>query len=69
MKGYVPFVTGYKIEDENHFLLDCKAYSQIRDVSFSKRETKISHFMNSSDYLINFQLISFIYLAMLWIKK
>ena len=27
-------------EDENHFLLDCKAYSQIRDIFFSKLETK-----------------------------
>ena len=25
-------------EDENHFLLDCKAYSKIRDVFFSKIE-------------------------------
>jgi len=54
------------------FLLDCKAYSQIRDTFFSKVETKISDFkslshdtlisllMNSSDYLINCQLVSFI---------
>ena len=33
------FCTGNKIEDENHFLLDCKAYSQIRDTVFSKLET------------------------------
>ena len=26
------FCTSNKIEDENHFLLDCKAYSQIRDI-------------------------------------
>ena len=50
-------------EDETHFLLDCKAYSQIRDIFFSKLETKIPDFkslshdtlisllMNSSDYL------------------
>ena len=31
-------------EDENHFLLDCKAYSQIRDIFFSKLETKIPNF-------------------------
>ena len=61
-----------KIEDENHFLLDCEAYSQIRDIFFSKLETKIPDFkslshdtltsllMNSSDYLINCQLVSFI---------
>ena len=61
-----------KIEEENHFLLDCKAYSQIRDIFFSKLETKIPDFkslshdtlisllMNSSDYLINCQLVSFI---------
>ena len=67
------FCTGNKIEDENYFLLDCKAYSQIRDTSFfSKLETKIPDFkslshdtlisllMNSSDYLINCQLVSFI---------
>ena len=59
-------------EDENHFLSDCKAYSQIRDIFFSKLETKIPDFkslshdtlisllMNSSDYLINCQLVSFI---------
>ena len=63
--------TSNKIEDENHFLLDCKA-SQIRDIFFSKLETKIPDFkslshdtlisvlMNSSDYLINCQLVSFI---------
>ena len=64
------FCTSNKIEDENHFLLDCKAYSQIRDIFFSKLETKIPDFkslshdtlisllMNSSDYLINCQLVS-----------
>ena len=36
------FCTSNKIEDENHFLLDCKAYSQIRDIFFSKLETKIT---------------------------
>ena len=66
------FCSGNKIEDENHFLLDCKAYSQIRDTFFSKLETKIPDFkslshdtlisllINSSDYLINGQLVSFI---------
>ena len=66
------FCTGNKIEDENHFLLDCKAYSQFRDTFFSKLETRIPDFkslshdtllsllMNSSDYLINCQLVSFI---------
>ena len=56
---------------KTHFLLDCKAYSQIRDI-FSKLETKIPDFkslshdslislvMNSSDYLIKCQLVSFI---------
>ena len=65
------FCTRNKIEDENHFLLDYKAYSQIRDIFFSKLETKIPDFkslshdtlisllMNSSDYLINCQLVSF----------
>ena len=59
------FCTSNKIEDENHFLLDCKAYPQIRDIFFFKLETKIPDFktlshdtlislvMNSSDYLIN----------------
>ena len=71
------FCNSYKIEGENHFLQDYKAYSRIRDLFFSERETKIldlrslsqntliSHLMNSSDYLINCQLISFIYLAKL----
>ena len=36
------FCTGNKTEDENHFLLDCKAYSQIRDVFFSKRENQLN---------------------------
>ena len=60
------------IEDETHFLLDCSAYSQVRDIIFSKiesklpllrllpRETLLSHLMNSTDYFINTQLISFI---------
>ena len=61
-----------KIEDETHFLLDCPRYSLIRDMFFSKIESKIpflrllshetliSHLMNSTDYYINIQLISFI---------
>ena len=68
------FCTSNKIEDEIYFLLDCKAYSQIRDILFSKLETKIPDFkslsfcgdtlisllMNSSDYFINCLLVSFI---------
>ena len=62
--------TSNKIEDESHFLLECKAYSQIGDTFFSKLETKIPDFkslshdtlisllMNSSDYFINCQLVS-----------
>ena len=61
--------------EKNISLVRCahsKAYSQIRDTFFSKLETKIPDFkslshdtlisllMNSSDYLINCQLVSFI---------
>ena len=61
-----------RIEDETHFLLDCPSFSSIRDMFFSKVEPKIpflrlqsqesllSHLMNSTDYFINIQLISFI---------
>ena len=61
-----------RIEDETHFLLDCLSFSSIRDMFFSKLEPKIpflrlqshetllSHLMNSTDYFINIQLISFI---------
>ena len=64
--------TSNKIEDESHFLLDCKAYSCKAYSQISKLETKIPDFkslshdtlisllMNSSDYLINYQLVSFI---------
>ena len=64
--------TEYRIEDETHFLLDCPSFSSIRDMFFSKLEPKIpflrlqshesllSHLMNSTDYFINIQLISFI---------
>ena len=38
------FCTSNKIEDENHFLLDYEAHSQIRDIFFSKLETKIPDF-------------------------
>ena len=60
------------IEDETNFLLDCPAYSQVRNIFFSKIESKlpllrllphetlISHLMNSTDYFVNTQLISFI---------
>ena len=37
-----------EIEDETHFLLDCKAYSQIRDIFFSKLEIKIPDFTSLS---------------------
>ena len=37
-----------KIEDENHFLLDYEAYSQFRDIFFSKIETKIPDFKSLS---------------------
>ena len=61
-----------KIEDENHFLLDCKDYSKIRDEFISKLELKIPTFKslshdtwiaylaNSSDYLIDCQMVLFI---------
>ena len=60
------------IEDEIHILLDCPSYSSLRDMSFSKiepslpltrllvKETLLSHIMNSTDYFINTQLISFV---------
>ena len=55
-----------------HFLLDCPSFSSIGDMFFFKLEPKIpflrlqshesllSHLMNSTDYFINVQLISFI---------
>ena len=61
-----------RIEGETHFLLDCPSFSSIRKMFFSKLEPKIpflrlqshetllSHLMNSTDYFINIQLISFI---------
>ena len=66
------FGNSNKIEDENPFLLDCKADSKIRDIFFSKIELKIpnfisvlqdtliAHLMISSDYLITCQLVLFI---------
>ena len=60
------------IEDEIHFLLDCPSYSSLRDMFFSKiepslpftrllvKETLLLHIMNSTDYFINTQLISFV---------
>ena len=60
------------IKDETHFLVDCPSFSSIRDMFFSKLESKIpflrlqshesllSHLMNSTDYFINIQLTSFI---------
>ena len=61
-----------RIGDETHFLLDCPSFSSIRDMFFSKlepslpflrlqsHESLLSHLMNSTDYFINIQLISFI---------
>ena len=61
-----------RIEDETYFLLDCPSFSSIRHMFFSKLEPKIlflrlqshesllSHLMNSTDYFITIQLISFI---------
>ena len=66
------FCNSNKSEDEIHFILDCKAYSKIRDVFFSKIEFRLPNFkslshdnfvaylMNSSDYLINCQVVLFI---------
>ena len=56
------FCSSNKSEDENHFLLDCKAYSKNRDVFFFKiqfklrnfkslsHNTLIAHLTNCSDY-------------------
>ena len=61
-----------RIEDETHSLLDCPSFSPMREIFFSKlepnipflplqsHETLLSHPMNSTDYFINIQLISFI---------
>ena len=61
-----------RIEDENHFLLDCPSFSSIIQMFFSKLEPKIrflrlqshvtllSNLMNPTDYFINIHLISFI---------
>ena len=61
-----------RIEDETHFLLDCPSFSSIRNMFLSKLEPKIpflrlqshesllAHLMNSTDYFIKIQLISFI---------
>ena len=58
------FWTSNQIEDENHFLLDCKAYSQIRDIFLSKLETKIPDFKSlSHDTLISLLMNSFDYLT------
>ena len=40
------FCNSYKIEDENHFLQDCKAYSHIRDVFFSKRKNQLKYLIS-----------------------
>ena len=64
-----------KIEDETHFSLDFPSISSIREMFFSKLQPKIpflrsletllSHLMNSTDYFINIQLISLIYIILL----
>ena len=63
------FCNSNKTEHEHPFILDCKAYSKIRDIFFSKIELRlpnfkslshnnlVAHFMNSSHYLINRQLV------------
>ena len=38
------FCNSNKSEDENHFLLDFKAYSKISDVFFSKTQLKFPNF-------------------------
>ena len=60
-----------RIEVETHFSSECPSFSSIREMFFSKLEPKIvflrlqshetllSHLMNSTDYFINIQLISF----------
>ena len=71
MKGYVPFATLTKLKLKI-ILLDCKDYSKIRDEFISKLELKIPSFKslshdtliaylaNSSDYLIDCQMVLFI---------
>ena len=66
------FCNSNKSEDENHFILDCKAHSKIRDVFFStigfrlpnfkslSHANLVAYLMNSSDYLINCQVVLFI---------
>ena len=61
-----------RIEDGTHFLLDCPSFSSRREMPFSKlepntpflrpqsHETLLSQLMNSTDYFIDIQLISFI---------
>ena len=59
---------GNRIQDETHFLLDCPSFSSITEMFLSKipflqlqsHETLLSHLMNSTDYVIKIQLISFI---------
>ena len=69
-----------RIEDETHFLLDCPSFSSIREMFFSKLESKIpflrlhshetllSNLMNSTDYFINIQL-NFICIILLWVER
>ena len=69
--GLCSFSNCNRIEDETQFLLDCPSFSSIREMFFCKlkpkipflrlqsHETLLSHLMNSTDYFINFQLISF----------
>ena len=71
-KGYVISAIVTELKMKLTFLLDCPNFLSIRDMFFSKLEPKIpflrlqshesllSHLMNSTDYFINIQLISFI---------
>ena len=46
------FCTSNKIEDQNHSLLDCKAYSQIRDIFFSKINWKLKYLTSNHFHTI-----------------
>ena len=66
------FATVKPLKTKLIFLLDCPSYSSLRDMFFSKiepslpftrllvKETLLSHIMNSTDYFINTQFISFV---------
>ena len=52
-----PFCNSNRSEDENHFLLDCKVHSKIRDVLFSKIELKLPNFKSVSHDTLIAQII------------